>query len=458
MKKLLFILVMMISVSVMAQEGCYERNRAKGIEFYNRGDKENAERSFRQAQNCADKPANNDIDEWLAKIGGDLRLSHESIEFSPEGGTVEVIVYGADSKIELSGMPKWCSCEKVLDKNDLTLIFTATPNNSDYSRRSTVTIISPRHEVSLVLSQTPLVVIAGSETKTESSKPFRFELKGGINMPSFSVKSSNVLSSVMDYCQTGIEGLQNNETPKYESQLGFDIEADFDIKVAKNMYIGVGAGYSSYTFKNAFSSKEEVVYTQYFEDYFKISIFDYKYNETYKLSYLNIPIMFKYRNQFSKVCAFDVQTGFNIGIGIAGKLSVDGNIYTDILYSDEDDTYYNNSNVSGTVDLFNNRYDITQQYTTGSSPKYSYKGSMVASPYNKLNCQWVVGASFYVSVVKIGFQYNLGIANIANKTYWESGNRVGGLLISGDPLKSSESIKGYKQRLSSLSVSLGVSF
>lgn len=457
MKKILLLLVMMTSVCVMAQSGCYERNRSKGIEFYNRGDNENAERSFRQALNCADKPSDNDIEKWLAKIVGNIRLSHNSIEFAADGGAVDVCVYGAGSKIEVSGMPQWCSYEKVTKNNDLYLVFKATPNNANATRYGTVSIASQQNNVSLELSQMPVLKSDANVKKFDDSKQFRFEIKGGLNMPKFNVKSSNVLSSVMDYGQTDISSLKNNEKPDYESQIGIDIEADANFKIARNLYLGIGLGYSSYTLKNKFSSYDDIVYTQYFNDYIKKSYFDYSYNEKYKLSYLNIPIMVKYRYQISRIIAFGVQTGFNMAIGLSGKLSLDGSIHADIYYSNDPDSYYTQSYVNGTVNLFSGKYDISQKYTTGQSNQYSYNGSTV-SPLKKFNCQWVIGASFHVSIVKIGVQYNLGISNIANAGYWESGDRIGGLLISGNPIKSEESINGYKQKLNSFSVSVGVDF
>lgn len=457
MKKILLLLVMMTSVCVMAQSGCYERNRSKGIEFYNRGDNENAERSFRQALNCADKPSDNDIEKWLAKIVGNIRLSHNSIEFAADGGAVDVCVYGAGSKIEVSGMPQWCSYEKVTKNNDLYLVFKATPNNANATRYGTVSIASQQNNVSLELSQMPVLKSDANVKKFDDSKQFRFEIKGGLNMPKFNVKSSNVLSSVMDYGQTDISSLKNNEKPDYESQIGIDIEADANFKIARNLYLGIGLGYSSYTLKNKFSSYDDIVYTQYFNDYIKKSYFDYSYNEKYKLSYLNIPIMVKYRYQISRIIAFGVQTGFNMAIGLSGKLSLDGSIHADIDYSNDPDSYYTQSYVNGTVNLFSGKYDISQKYTTGQSNQYSYNGSTV-SPLKKFNCQWVIGASFHVSIVKIGVQYNLGISNIANAGYWESGDRIGGLLISGNPIKSEESINGYKQKLNSFSVSVGVDF
>lgn len=457
MKKILLLFVMMTSVCVMAQSGCYERNRSKGIEFYNRGDNENAERAFRQALNCADKPSDNDIEKWLAKVVGNMRLSHNSIEFAADGGAVEVCVYGAGSKIEVSGMPQWCSCEKVIKNNDLYLVFKATPNNANVTRYGTISIASQQDNVSLELSQMPVLKSNADVRKVDDSKQFRFEIKGGLNMPKFNVKSSDVLSSVIDYGQTDVSGLKNNEKPDYESQIGLDIEADVDFKIARNLYLGIGLGYSSYTLKNRFSSYDDLVYTQYFDYYIMESYFDYSYNEKYKLSYLNIPIMVKYRYQISRILAFDVQTGFNMAVGLSGKLSLDGKVYADIYYSDDPDSYYTNSYVNGTVNLFNGKYDISQKYTTGDCPQYSYDGS-TASPLKKFNCQWIIGASFHVSVVKIGVQYNLGISNIANDKYWESGDRVGGLLVGGGPIKSKERINGYKQRLNSFSVSVGVDF
>lgn len=72
---------------------------------------------------------------------------------------------------------------------------------------------------------------------------------------------------------------------------------------------------------------------------------------------------------------------------------------------------------------------------------------------------FALGASFEISMFEIGFNYNLGLTNVANKNYWESGDRVcGDLFKNSDDWHSSESIKDYKQKINTLQFFIGMKF
>lgn len=471
MKKFYLItLMMLLMASVYAQDGgCYQRTRSKGITFYNNGDMANAERAFRQAQNCADKPENNDLDEWIKKVGGDkLGLSHSNIVFTPEGNTVEIGVFGAHGNVEVTGIPGWCTYEKIDKNGDMYIAITSFTNDTKYKRTGVVTVKSDIKTATLNVSQDYIIKETTNNTYSittppdgggvDNGKGFYIAFRGGINIPKFKVSSSNVLTSVMDYGLTDVSGMTNSETPNYKSSVGLELEMLMDIRLSKHLFLETGLGYSRYIINNTFSNNR-LVYTIHQSGYDDKYYFDYNYKEKYKMSYINIPLMLNYRFQLGKKIYMGIHTGLVFGIGVSGKLELEGNVDYELYKTNDDENYwYSKSYVEGTVDLFSTSYDLSQQYTTGSCPQYYYRGNNNAAPYKKINYSWDMGLDFDLGIFQVGMHYSLGLSNMANDEYWTSGDRVCGLLFLGDMIKSYAQIRDYKQKMSVFNVVIGFKF
>jgi hypothetical protein len=66
MKKLAFLfLALLLSSPLLPAQDCYTKARTKGISAYNKKNYEAAKDYFLFAQNCDDKPANNDLQSWI---------------------------------------------------------------------------------------------------------------------------------------------------------------------------------------------------------------------------------------------------------------------------------------------------------------------------------------------------------------------------------------------------------
>lgn len=284
------------------------------------------------------------------------------------------------------------------------------------------------------------------------AKGFYLGINGGLTIPTMSVSSSSVLSSVMDYGHTDVSSLKNEETPNYKGQTGYHFKLDMHIRLAGKMYLVTGLGYEHFGFENKFESNRLRLILS--ENYYDL---DMKYVEKYSMNYLEVPVKLEVRLPVNDKVAFNLNGGLLVGIGMSAKMDLSGSVYAK-HYTNDTYTGYSNSVVSGDVNLFSGDYYIMQRYTTGAASTYYYNGNK-ANPYKKLNMSLSLGASVELSVVEIGFNYNLGLLNTANSAYWESGDRVcGDLFVGSDRWHSSASISDYKQRISTFELFLGLKF
>lgn len=67
MKRTLFFLCLMVCCYHAFAQECYKQTRQRGIELYNAGKKEAAQKAFQTAKTCPDKPVNNDLDTWISR-------------------------------------------------------------------------------------------------------------------------------------------------------------------------------------------------------------------------------------------------------------------------------------------------------------------------------------------------------------------------------------------------------
>lgn len=67
MKRILFLLFLVACCCYGFGQECYKQTRQRGIELYNTGKKESAQKAFQAAKACPDKPSNDDLDAWISK-------------------------------------------------------------------------------------------------------------------------------------------------------------------------------------------------------------------------------------------------------------------------------------------------------------------------------------------------------------------------------------------------------
>lgn len=400
----------------------------------------------------------NEVSIAVTQRAGDYVDVQEVLDATSDEKTYEIKVTASSNKWRPESDAAWIQITNI-SHDGITI--NISQNNNASVRTGGVKIVLGDIEKEILVRQEAKSIVKAEETNVikPKGKNFYFGFKLGGSLPKFTTKSSNVLSSVMDYGHTDVPSLKNMEKPSYKSQLGFFILADVNIRLIDNLYFNTGLGFEHFSVTNKFSSTR-LQLNNGFEAYG----YDMKFDEKYKMNYLNIPIKVAYRYAFGRNMAVSGNLGFIVGIGTSAKLDVDGNIYAKIYDWDYESEsyvysgYYMESDITGDVDLFTGDFDLTNKYKTGAANGYKYNGSK-DNPYKRLNLSFALGASFEINMFEIGFDYNLGLTNVANKDYWTSGDRVcGDLLLDDDSWHSDEPIEGYKQKINTLQFFIGMKF
>lgn len=130
---------------------------------------------------------------------------------------------------------------------------------------------------------------------------------------------------------------------------------------------------------------------------YKLKEDEVKYVSKIKLSYLNVPITFKYAHSFNEKFRIYGLTGPSIGIAVAGK-------YTELAKLDGDKEKEKES-----IDFGSDDYD----------------------DFKRLDVGWIFGTGFDINKIRIGVFYNLGITNIAanNDAEYKARNRNFGISL-----------------------------
>ena len=110
--KFLFLLacaVIFLPGKVAAQANCYETQRQKGIELYNKGEYSAAYKNFEAAKMCTDLPSNNDLDTWLGKCNIVVKLSVKTLNFNATGTEEQCVDVSTNAKsFKVGSTPSWC--------------------------------------------------------------------------------------------------------------------------------------------------------------------------------------------------------------------------------------------------------------------------------------------------------------------------------------------------------------
>ena len=157
----------------LAQSGCYETQRLKGIQLYNQGDYSAAYKNFETAKLCTDLPANNDLDSWMEKCIIVVRLSQRSLVFSAVGGEEQSVEVSTNAKtFRVGNTPDWCTVSQ-----QGRMLYVSCDDNFDIApREAKITITSGGKSVVLEITQqsadlemefVPDPVVFSSEMETQ---------------------------------------------------------------------------------------------------------------------------------------------------------------------------------------------------------------------------------------------------------------------------------------------------
>lgn len=136
---LLSAFVLCFQAILVAQNNCYETQRAKGIQLYNQGDYYAAFKNFETAKLCTDAPANNDLDSWMDKCVIVVRLSVKKMIFDAVGEEEQCVEVSTNAKsFRVGNTPSWC---KVSQQG--RMLYVSCEDNIDIApREAKINIVS----------------------------------------------------------------------------------------------------------------------------------------------------------------------------------------------------------------------------------------------------------------------------------------------------------------------------
>lgn len=185
MKKLALISICVLACLsyTYAQESCYTETRSKGISLYNQKKYDEAINVFEAAKDCPDKPASDDLGEYIRKCKEALAEARKFLRVNGQTSTLDVDyqAFGGDKQFSVStsassydiyGMPSWCSISGRTTAS-FTLICNENPSTS--SRSDYVEIRADGRSVRINIRQSGKVQVkpetgsASTETATIES-------------------------------------------------------------------------------------------------------------------------------------------------------------------------------------------------------------------------------------------------------------------------------------------------
>lgn len=575
---LLLLFALFLGLTTFSQD-CYNSTRSRGISLYNQGKLAEAKKLFEAADDCPDKPADNDLASWIKKCKGGPKgqldkVSVETIDFSDANGVVPNACYSDDigtryTKVVFDNQAKTnnkLSFELVLidpdgevlvkentkgvtESKDVTLkpgvntvFFSELKSYSNtyavgvytveiwsgktklkdaeievYKRPSYLLVNGNRnsfdHNVvcnttvetfqvktnakSFYIKHKPSWVTVNESEQTATSFSITVEenrsyeprsgsfdvytddeeawivinliqagdlkyanqfgdrmlkdmkmkvgLEAGLSFFK-SRASSGVLSSVIDYGVTDVPSMADLEEPKYKPLGAFGLSFLVDLPMTNEVFLETGITFQHFGVKNTFSN-DRLIYTLGSNSYHM----NYGCTEKYRMNYLNIPILAGYKVKLNSVSSVRFTGGFIIGLGLSAKCQLEEG-YSNYRYTDNSGTtYIGNSTFSGSINLYSGKYSIEQLYSTGQSPTYTYQGYKSA-PFKRTNIGFNLGAAYDFGSFELGLSATLGLSNIGRVAYFDSVDRVGGCLLWGEPVSSSQYIYGYKHHIHNIKV------
>lgn len=288
-----------------------------------------------------------------------------------------------------------------------------------------------------------------------------FGVNAGYVMPFVSAKSGGGFTgSMVNY------GLGNSEeNVNFESQYGYTAGLSVDIRLVKNLYLVTGLDYKYIEYKNSFKHDyKDIVFktlgnNAYVGD--QISNFEEKYTN----HFIELPVLASYRFILTKYSSLHVNAGPYLSWGISSKMKLrgsndrSGEIYKsyfgEIDYNMPVGSFQENARINGDFDLFSKKQTVTTVSESGAGlgAETNSEYDFSKSPFNRLNMGLRFGLVYELRGFQLGVRYDLMLTNMASDSYWST-TRVP--VFEGKV--GENNMSGYKQRISSLSVTLGYVF
>lgn len=384
----------------------------------------------------------------------ELAFSKNNLSFGPDGGDEYLKVYTNAEVWKFGDFPSWCQVTRI---NDDSIKIHCAPNDPiDLLREGSVNVTTGFQTLGINISQeakpypymVPAMGIGG--------RSLSFGFNAGMIMPMISTSANSYIGSVVNYALGN-----NDEAASYKSGVGFTLGVFADIRLYRNIYLIAGINYLQYSYKNDFKSD---VYRRIYQNerYYLAGNTQNKYEEDYKMSLIEVPILASYRFPITKISHVQVNLGPVINYGLSAKMKIDGYTSSESTYKYviEDGLMTNNlydKQIQPIRDKGNGEFNLYDKhvsfFVTDKDEEESNKSNNFEdAPLRRLNIGVRLGVAYEYHGFSIGAEYTYMFTNMANDKYWE-GNRWRIFDQSAQELMS-----GYKQRNHYLGIKLGYTF
>ena len=242
--------------------------------------------------------------------------------------------------------------------------------------------------------------------------------------------------------------------PNYSSGVGFSMHGDVLVPWKNNIYFASGIAFSFHNLSCSFQSYDWTYYSSGTVDVRQQS------KEKYHITYLDIPMLAVYKYDLPmKNATLALKGGFVLGVGLSGKIDLNSHTQEEHYTSSGYYSSYQQSNITGTVNLFTGEYSFKQvDYYANNT--YTLNRTATA-PYNRFSLGLRLGVDLELERFVIGISYNVGLTNMANQTYFNNPSlQVPGYLIQGQPYFyfNTNGMPNYKQSIGNLMIGASYRF
>lgn len=257
----------------------------------------------------------------------------------------------------------------------------------------------------------------------------------------------------------------SRENVNYYSQSGFTAGVAVDIRLYKNLYLFTGMNYTHYKYKNSFDKNINDVISATSTNYVYRGNMTNKYEESYSINVLELPILASYRFVLSKYNSVHLNVGPYISYGLSanmdlsGTSDISGNKYSRIGnyvdFTSSEGSFTDASHIEASFNLYDKNFTFTKTYESGGDLGHDIAESYSRnkSPYNHFNYGLKFGVTYELRGFQLGATYNLQLSNMAQDEFWES-SRIP--IFNGQV--GENNMSGYKHRIHSLEIKLGYVF
>jgi len=385
-----------------------------------------------------------------------LAFSKNDLHFGPEGGDEYIRVFTDADGWNFGDFPHWCQLTR--DEKGWIKVH-CTPNEpNNLPREASVNVTTGRQTLGINVSQDAKPSVTVIPTGGIGGRAVSFGMSVGYVLPSVSTSGGGKFTgSVVNYALG-----TDREQASYSSKGGYSVSAFADMRIYKNFYLTAGLNFIHYAYGNEFNA--DVVRTvPMTEKYALRGTAQNCYEEEYRMSFLEIPVLFSYRLPVTRNSHIQFNAGPVFSCGLSAKMKFSGSTDSETMYAyvirnhqitnDRFDAAAYSLHYVGTGSL--NLYDGTVSY----DEFHPDRGETVrkdtplgASPFKRFNIGARLGVAYEYMGIHFGLEYNFMLTNMAEGKFWD-GDRW-----TPFDETSSAAMSGYRQKNNYLQIRIGYTF